>query len=171
MQNSVQKGLTTKQIVLILGSITIICAAVIIVIFLLRDKSDITPVGTPIINMENVNEIGREVEDKVAKGMFETHMNTTWTFPDGKSPSSDAVMGNSASNNYAFYFTVTLSDTGETVFTSGLIPVGAQISEIKLEKELAAGAYSAVVAIHMVEDDGTPVENNMGINVTLNVKS
>jgi hypothetical protein len=97
--------------------------------------------------------------------MFETHMNTIWSFRDGHSPSHDAVMGNAAGNNFPFYFTVTL-DTGEVIFTSGLLPLGTQIDGILLDRALDAGTYPAVVNIHMI-DDGVPVETNMGINITL----
>jgi hypothetical protein len=170
------KGLTTKKIILILGALVIVCAAVIVIVLLLRDtgkdiQSGPVPGGMPIVDESNLAEIKAELEEKVAKGMFETYMSTTWTFPDGKSPSGDAVMGNSASNNYPFWFTVTLKDTGDVVYTSSLLPVGSQLAEIVLEKDLGAGTYPAVVTIHMVEENGAEVESNMGFNITLIVKN
>ncbi|MCL2035488.1 MAG: hypothetical protein FWG94_12295 [Oscillospiraceae bacterium] len=152
-----------KKKAIIISIIVII--ALIIAWFLLRPKPE------PVVTMENVRQIEAEIEDKVAKGMFETHMNTTWVFPSGSEPSSNAVMGNAPNNNYAFSFTVTLNDTDETVFTSGMIPVGAEIAEIKLNKVLSPGEYPATVRINMVEDDGTPVESNMGITVMLVINS
>jgi len=166
-------GLTTKHIVLIIAFLLIVCATVLTAIYLLRPKQDTLAEisATPIVTEENVKEIEREIEDKVAQGMFETHMNTTWTFPDGKSPSSDAVMGNAPSNNYPFYFTVTIPDEQEPVFTSGILPIGTEIAEIKLDKELTAGTYYAVIGIHMIDDEGELIEGNMGINVTLVIES
>jgi hypothetical protein len=163
--------------VLIIVGIVLVCATAVTIVFLLRSgdaEEEPPPVvvsGARVITPENVHEISMEIAEKVERGMFETYMNTTWTFPDGKSASSDAVMGNSVNNRFAFYFTVTLNDTDETVFTSGLIPVGTQIAEIVLEKDLAAGTYPAVVVVNMIDDDGEPVETNTGINVTLIIRN
>jgi hypothetical protein len=159
------KGLTTKKIILILGIFVIVCAAIIIAILLLRTPEPAG--GVPVIDENNLEEIMSEIEEKVARGMFETHMTTTWSFPDGQSPSSDAVMGNSAANNFPFWFTVTLADSGEIVYTSSLMPVGSQLAEIVLGEDLDAGTYPAVITIHMVDEEGEEVESNMGFNITL----
>jgi hypothetical protein len=163
-----KKGLTTKHVVLILGALIIICAAVVIAIFLLNKPE---PATTPVITESNLKEIQGEIQEKVAKGMFMTHMNTTWTFPDGGSPSSDAVMGNAAGNNYPFWFTLTLPDTEETLLQSGLIPTGSQLSEVKLSRDLDKGTYPALITIHMVDENGEEVESNMGFNITLEVQN
>jgi hypothetical protein len=173
-----KSGLTGKHVALILGSVAIVSVAVVIIILLTRSKEvtqmyippNNVPGGAMLVTEENILDIEREVDEKVTLGMFETHMNTTWIFPDGRSPSSNAVMGNSPKNNFAFWFTVTLPD-GEVLFTSGLLPVGMEIAEIKLDRSLAAGTYNAVVTINMVQDDGTPVESNMGINVEIIIQS
>ena len=161
------KGLTTKKIILIFGSLIIICAAIIIGILLLRDKPEEI---TPVANANNIEQIQGEIKDKVAKGMFMTYMNTTWSFKDGGSPSYDAVMGNSSANSYPFWFTVTLTDTNEVIYKSGLLPVGQQLSEIKFDKDLDKGTYPAVVNIQMVDENGEEVESNMGFNITLIVE-
>jgi hypothetical protein len=167
-----QKGLTTKHIILILGALVIVCAAVITGILLLRQPAAKTVeiAGAKVVDQSNLSTIKQDIKDKVAKGMFETFMNTTWSFPDGKSPSSDAVMGNSATNSYPFWFTVTLSDTQEIVYTSSLMPLGTQLEKIILDKDLEKGTYPAVINIHMVDENGAEVESNMGFNITLVVK-
>jgi hypothetical protein len=166
----VAKGLTTQKTILILGAIIIICAAIVMIFVLTRD-SEPEPVGTRVIDENNLAEITAEIEEKVAKGMFETHMTTTWVFPDGESPASDAVMGNSPNNNYPFWFELILPGTGEVIYTSSLLPLGSQIEEILLEKDLDAGTYSANLQIHMIEEDGSEVESNMGFNITLIVEN
>jgi len=168
----VKMQLTGKGKALIIGTV-IICAAVV-AYFALRDTTDIildgdVPMGL-MLTEANVRDMERAVEESVALGMFETHMNTTWRFPDGKSPSNNAVMGNSPNNNFSFWFTITLS-TGQMVYESGLIPVGTELAELILDEELTDGRYDAVVQINMVQDDGTPVDNNMGINVVLVIGS
>lgn len=165
------KGLTTKHVILILGSLVIIVAGVIIAILLLRDPGPKIVNGVPVINKNNLSDIRSDIEDKVAKGMFETHMNTTWKFEKGNSVSYNAVMGNSSSNNYPFWFTVTCTDTNEIVYTSSMMPVGTQLEEIKLVKELEKGTYPAVVTIHMVDEAGAEVEGNMGFNISLIIEN
>lgn len=165
-----KSGLTTKHVVLILGALAIVCAAVVLAVVLSRGPEPAVT-GARVIDENNLAEITAEIEEKVAKGMFETHMTTTWTFPDGKSPSSDAVMGNSPNNNYPFWFEVTPQGANEAVYTSSLLPVGSQVAEIVLDKDLEAGTYPALLTVHMVEEDGAEVESNMGFNITLIVEN
>ena len=109
-----ERGLGTKHIVLILGIVLIVAAAVVTVILLTRDKPADTIAGIPVINADNLADVEEEIREKVEKGMFVTHMNTMWTFPDGESPSDDAVMGNSSANSYPFWFE--LISGGEVLF-------------------------------------------------------
>ncbi|MDR1604800.1 MAG: hypothetical protein LBS10_08465 [Gracilibacteraceae bacterium] len=157
-----KKG-SNKKTVLILGIVAIVCAAAVAAFVLTREKPAAS--NMPIINEENVAAIEAEIRDKVEKGQFETHMNTIWTFPDGKSASTDAVMGNSAGNNYPFYFEVIVN--GDAVFTSGLLPVGSQMKEITLDKDLDAGTYPAVVKIHLVDENNEPMDSQVGFDITL----
>jgi hypothetical protein len=176
-EDAKKSKLSTQQVILILG-IVVIVAAAIVVILLLRDTTSSTDIPSTlppgaglVINDENVRDIMEDIHASVERGMFITHMNTIWSFRDGTSPSHDAVMGNSSSNNFPFYFTVTLAGTDEVVFTSGLLPLGTQIEEITLDTELPAGTYDAVVNINMVDDDGNPVDANMGISITIIIES
>lgn len=170
--------LTGPKAALILGSLFIVSAAVVVLVLALRGDGAESVVieapriaGTPIVTADNLDTIVQETRERVRRGMFQTHMNTTWTFPDGYSPSTNAVMGNAANNNYPFWFTVTVQETDEVVFTSGLMPLGTQLSEITLDTPLPAGTYRAVVSINMIDDEGVPVDNNVGLGVTLIVQN
>lgn len=165
------KGLSTKHIVLILGSVAIVCAAIVAIVLLTRPKPIEPSTSGYVVDEGNFDHIQGEIKEKVANGMFETYMNTTWTFPDGKSASSNAVFGNGTSNNYPLWFEVALKDTNEVVFTSSTLPVGTAIKEIVLTQDLAKGSYPAVVKVHMVDDNGEPVDSNVGFNITIVVKS
>jgi hypothetical protein len=127
--------------------------------------------GVPLIDENNVAEIQELIEEKVAKGMFETYMNTTWRFPDGKSASSNAVMGNSGANAYPFWFDVALKDTEEVVYTSSLLPVGTTIKQIVLAEALDKGEYDAIVRIHMVDENNEPLDTNTAFSATIVVQS
>jgi hypothetical protein len=169
-------SLTTKRIVLILGALVIVCATIIIAIIILRSQeasiaSGPLPLGNLVVDESNLEAIGKEIEEKVAKGMFETHMNTAWTFPDGSSASTDAIMGNAPSNRYPFWFEVALSDTGAIVYTSSLMPIGTQLQEIKLNTDLSKGVYNALLTIHMIDEDNAEIESNVGFNITLIIEN
>jgi hypothetical protein len=164
---------------LLLACLVVICAAAVIAVVLLSRPREaatdiiadgLTPIGNLVVDENNLTAIQKEIAEKVERGMFETHMNTTWTFPNGKSASTDAVLGNSVNNNYAFWCEVRLAGTNEVVYTSSLLPVGSQLAEIKLSKNLEKGEYSAVLSVYMVDENNEPVESNMGFGITLIVK-
>lgn len=110
-----------------------------------------------LVTKENYEKIQEEVRQKVESGYFETYMNVKWTFPNGKSPSTDAVLGNSPNNTKAIRCEVILDETGEILFQTGAIGVGEQVPEIVLEKELAAGNYEATCMTYLLNEneDGT----------------
>lgn len=166
-QTAQESSKKKKRIIIIIVALLLVAAIAFTLWWFLRPQ----PLGIPVVDENNLADIERELEDKVAKGMFETHMTTQWTFPDGKSPALDAVMGNAPTNNYPFWFTVALASTGEEVYSSSLLPIGTELEEITLDKDLDAGNYAAVLTIHMVDENGEEVESNMAFNITLIVQS
>lgn len=163
------RGLSAKHVVLILGAVVIVTVGVVAAIILTRQPAaaPIAANNLPVVNSDNLDNVLNSIHDAVEAGMFETHMNTAWTFKDGKSPSNDAVMGNSQNNNFPFWFEVTVN--GEVVYKSDLLPVGTQVKEIILNKDLDAGTYPATVQIHMVDDNNQPIDGNMSLNITITV--
>lgn len=168
----VKKGLTTTHKIMIAGfSVLIIVIVVAAVLILSGREKELPPEeANQVVTLDNFEEIMLENEEKVADGYFETWMITTWTFPDGKSPASLAIMGNSPANQYPFYFELYLKDTGELVYTSGLIPVGNELKEIQLDVELPKGEYEASATIRMVKDD-EEIDSNMSIGVDLIIEN
>lgn len=155
----------------------LVCAAIVAAAILLREQPEVfippylppvlTDGGIFIATADNLAEITDRVRENVERGMFATYMTTTWTFQDGHSPSGNAVKGNSSSNNYPFWFTVTEQISGDIVFTSGLLPVGTQLSEIVLDTPLPAGEYDAIMDIHMVDDDGEFIDSDVGFGLRI----
>jgi hypothetical protein len=166
------KGMSTQKMVLLLGSLVILATTIITIVILTRPKPQAQlPVSNTennlVVNESNVAEIQENFNKTISSGMVETDMNTTWTFPDGKSASTDAVMGNSGNNQNAFWFEVILNETNEVVYTSSLLPVGSSVKDIFLSKNLEKGTYNADVRIHLVDEDNNPLDSNLGFNVTL----
>lgn len=78
-------------------------------------------------------------------------MNSTWYFGDGSQPSSNAYVENVANNSHDVYFDVQLADTGEVILQSPVIPRGAYMEHITLDKDLPAGSYNCIIIYYLVD--------------------
>ena len=79
-----------RKKILIIACILLIIIAAIIIYFLTRPKDAMTE--------GNYKQIMEDMGESVREGYFETYMNTEWTFPDGVSETTDAILGNSPNN-------------------------------------------------------------------------
>lgn len=163
MEESVKEKANNKRKILI-----IVCICLILIIgafayfFLNKEKE-----GGLVIDDSNLDDVEEQLTDSVADGMFEINMNTVWHFPNGKSASSDAYVANGGANRHPISFEVLL-DGKEQVYSSTVIPLGKQIKEIVLEKELEAGDYNAVCFYHLWNEDGTE-SSSCGVDIILSV--
>ena len=102
---------------------------------------------------------GSEIDQKAADARFTTDMNMIWTFPSGSARSNNAIIGNSASNQYECYFEVYLDDGEQTLlYSSPVLPVGKRLEELKLNQVLEDGTYDAVCTYHILDDEDPDVE-------------
>ena len=153
-----------KKIIIIICILLIIIAAIIIY-FLTRPNG---------MTEGNYKQIMEEMENEVQEGYFETYMNTEWTFPDGTSETTNAILGNSPNNKKAIRCEVKLADTDEVIFKTDVMPVGVEIPPFKLDKDLDAGTYDAVCVVYLLneEKDGTYTDySNAGFNVTITIEN
>lgn len=154
------------------GIIIISCVVVAIVITLVlvlsgKSKDDKKSIVTP----NNVDEIVSDFqEDKVEQGMYEVTMNTHWEFANGESASSNAYVENSTANTNDVYFDIVRSDTGETIYSSPIIPIGSHLENITLDTDLEAGDYSCVLTYHLLDENEEPV-SKLNINLDISVKN
>ncbi len=145
--------------------VILLVIAAVIIWFLTRPKG---------ITEGNYKRIMDEMEDEVKEGYFETYMNSEWTFPDGTSETTDAILGNSPNNRKPIRCEVVLADTGEVVFKTDVIPVGAELPPFKLDVDLEPGTYEAVCMVYLMneEKDGTYTDySDAGFNVTITVQN
>lgn len=123
---------------------------------------------------ENYKQISEEMDEQVQEGYFETYMNTDWTFPNGASESTNAILGNSPNNKKPIRCEVILADTEEVIYSTEVLPVGAELPPFKLDVDLDAGTYDAVCMVYLLdeEDDGSYTDySNAGFNVTITVEN
>nr|WP_302141955.1 hypothetical protein [uncultured Schaedlerella sp.] len=95
-----------------------------------------------------------DIDEKAANARFTTDMNMSWSFPSGSAVSSNAEIGNSASNLYDCYFEVYLDDEEQTLlYSSPVIPVGKKLDKLELNQVLPDGTYDAVCTYHLLDDE------------------
>ena len=167
-------------IIVIVAAFVILVVALVACIVLLLTKqkeepmqeSQSVPRSTVLdrgfVDEDNAGDIIDEMSEKVSKGMFECKMTTAWTFDDGKSTSPNAYVANVENNLYTLYFDVYEESTNELLYSSPMLPVGTELKNFKLDKELAAGEYNAVVMYTMVDENLEEV-SSVGFKVTISV--
>lgn len=120
-----------------------------------------------LLTKDNIEEFESK-KDAVEDGYYLVTMNNAWSFDDGKSESIDAYVANAPQNTRTVYFEVFLSDTGEMVYSSPYMPVGTELQNFSLEKDLKAGDYTAVVAYHLVDDEFNEIDD-VSVEITIHI--
>ena len=177
-------GISARGYKIILGVMVVICAAAVVTLVsvLLNNSNDDehllddTPVprgtvGTGVVVTEdNLQEaldwLSRPLEDAT----YTTSMNIEWVFERWNTPSLNAFVENYHTNNRTVYFDLWLDATEELLFTSPYIPVGAELDEMRLIKQLPAGVYPSTVTYFLVDDDYNEVAN-LSVAVTVRILS
>ena len=94
---------------------------------------------------------------------------TSITFPAG-TRRVEIILPNPTNNPCYFRYTLTLAETGEQIYQSGLIPPGMAVPDIKLSRALKKGDYTLHIEIETFSlTDRTPM-NGGTQDVPLSVK-
>lgn len=177
-QKEFGKGNRKKTFIII--AFLVLLVALIVCVVLLISKLDGEQPQVPeksageialergFVDEDNAGEMMEAMSEKVEEGMFECMMTATWTFEDADSISPNAYVANVESNRNTFYFDVCLADTDEVIYSSPMLPVGTELKEIKLEKELPAGDYDAVVMYTLVDENYEEV-SSVGFAVVIHI--
>lgn len=134
-----------------------------------ENNASLTVLDRGFVDENNADDIMSELSDKVEEGMFECMMSTTWTFEDAASASPNSYVANVERNQHAIYFDVYEAQTNELLYSSPILPVGSEIQNIKLDKQLSAGDYDAVVMYTLVNEAYEEV-STVGFRITISVK-
>ena len=166
---------------IIAAVIIVLAAALITCIVLLASRSgdtgetpvhdDVPPtvLDRGFVDESNADDIMSELSEKVEEGMFECKMSTSWTFEDAASASPNSYVANVESNRHAIIFDVYEEETNELLYSSQILPVGSEIQGIKLDKELPAGDYNAVVMYTLLNEAYEEV-STVGFRITISIK-
>lgn len=135
-------------------------------------EEELPPQRSMLVTEDNLDEVISELETPPANvpQYFTANMNSTWTFPDGRT-SADAYVGNFPGNETPIYFDVSLAETGETIFESPVIPLGSQLNGITLNRALDDGTYSGDLVYHLIdENQRTLTTVTMGVTLIVGVR-
>lgn len=172
----------SKWITIAVIIVLAVALAVCIVLLVLRSRDtgksqlndDVPDVSQTVLDRgfvdeSNMDDIMSDLSEKVEEGMFECKMTTIWTFEDAASASPNAYVANVESNRNAIYFDVYEEGTDELLYSSPILPVGSEIRDIKLDKELPMGDYDAVVMYTLVDEDYEEV-STAGFRIKISIK-
>ena len=157
-----------KKVTIVAFAVLCIALVVCVVLLLTRSKEESKELDRDFVDQPNTDTVMEDIGDKVAEGMFECSMTTSWVFEDGKSESPNAYVANVENNLHTIYFDVYNSATDELLYSSPMLPVGTEIKNIKLDKELQKGEYDAVVMYTLVNEENEEV-SSVGFNITISV--
>ena len=155
---------------IIIIAFAVLCIALAVCIVLLLQKTKPKELDRGFVDESNKDKVMEDMGNKVAEGMFECKMTTSWVFEDGKSESPNAYVANVESNLHTIYFDVYDTATDELLYSSPMLPVGTELNNIKLEKELQKGEYDAVVQYTLVGEENEEV-STVGFNITISVNN
>ncbi|MEH2946844.1 hypothetical protein [Sporofaciens sp. JLR.KK001] len=155
---------------MIIIAFVVLCAALVVCVVLLLQKTKPKELDRGFVDESNKDTVMEDMGDKVAEGMFECKMTTSWVFEDGKSESPNAYVANVENNLHTIYFDVYEKATEELLYSSPMLPVGTELDNIKLEKELQKGEYDAVVMYTLVDEDNEEV-STVGFDITISVNN
>lgn len=150
--------------------------------FILRDDPAADAASTPsaIVYDDNAlvggwdslseEEVSAALNEKVEEGYINISMNTSPVFADGKAEGNLMIV-NETVNRYPQQVVICLSETGETIYTSGAIPVGSKIAADTLDVELIAGTYECTAMFHSLDPETGAVLGSAGANITITIQN
>lgn len=125
--------------------------------------------GSPIFrpNIEHNTGTNEEKENE-AKGI-QVRGFTTWSIPASTSKNLSIPLENPEGNPCYFSFEILLSDTGEVIYSSDMVPPGEKISRINITREFDAGDYPATIKIKTNELITGKEMNSPAIQIIIHV--
>lgn len=149
-----------KRILLVIAAILLLAAGIGIGMNIGKKNREEAATGSLMTEDPNAAPIGEEQEsnnDEVKKGIEIPGYPSLYI--SAGSTDANVMLSNPEGNPCYFVYELILSDTGESLYRSGLIPPGEAVSGITLNRSLSAGEYQAVLSVstYSLEDGTTPM--------------
>lgn len=174
---SMEKGDGRKKLLVVavvIVFVALIGAVSVLAYMVLRGTKQTEVAADKVQNKAVVSaEAAEEVMEEMLKApdanipqTFTATQNAVWTFPSGSDATNDAYVANDSSNETAIYFDLIVDETGEVIYSSPILELGAELDTFKLDKPLDAGTYDCTVEYHLVDDDrNTLTTSDFGVTV------
>ena len=160
--------------------ILLIAVIALLLILLLRPGDTKSPPATPAVRNANATigqyegktdeEIQAELNRIVEEGMFNISINPEIIMESGGSD-AELRIENVPGNRYLMSVQITLDDTGEVIYTSGLIEPNYHIQSAPLAVKLAEGTYNATATFTAHDPDTEAEVGTAGAKITITVQS
>lgn len=148
--------------------ILFVCAIVLIALKLLLD---FLPAGTPAgdaAGEDSAQLSEEEFERRSREDVITMTILHDMTFETGDSPGNLQIK-NEETNSHPIVVEITRADTGERIYSSGVIPVGAGVEEDRLAVVLPAGEYACVATFSYVNENTEEVLGSGELTITVHV--
>ena len=153
MKKAPESASSIKSYLISASVVVAFLAVVFFAWFIVGTEEDLNKVTVPHDVRTQIAEL--DPAKKTPLGSFQVNMNNEWTFPNGKSTSTNAFVSNYIGNTHTVYFTLALDGSEEILYTSPHIPVGGKLENLTIDTELGAGVHTAILTYHLLEADGT----------------
>ncbi|MEG1323166.1 MAG: hypothetical protein RSD01_08575 [Ruthenibacterium sp.] len=164
-----QRKAKTRKIMLFAAFIVVIMGGVVWLIWHSGLSADANAAPT-VSGRLSEQEIANQLQAQVDAGMFSCEINPTPHFANADSTGLLAIR-NGPSNAQDMRVSITLDDTGETVYTGKVLHPGEQIVEDKLSCALAAGTYPATASVAVLKADSEDAVANVQMALTITVQA
>ena len=115
-------------------------------------------------------EIQAELDKIVEEGMFNISVNSTVTMASG-SDEAELRIENIAANHHLMSVEITRDDTGEVIYTSGIIEPGYYIQSVPLLVTLAKGAYESTAVFTAYDAETEAPAGQAAAKITITVQT
>lgn len=104
----------------------------------------------------------------VADGMLNISINSNPVFENG---TAEGILGieNIKGNQYLIQVDIARDDTGEVVYSSGIIEPGYYIEKAALDKPMQKGTYPCTATFHAIEADSELEAGSAGAKILITV--
>lgn len=119
------------------------------------------------LNIMTEEEIQEALNNTVEEGMFRISIaSNIIAIEDGM---AEIRIENNLQNRYIMQVTLTLDETGEEIYRTGLIDPGYYIQSAKFDKHLDPGEYEATAVFTALYSDNENIVGTVGANVKIHV--
>ena len=168
-----KKGKKKKLILLLLLLLLVVGVGIGLFVFLQPKEDDFffdSEAKNGLIEARTKEDVQEILNQVVEKGMFNASINPNPVFENGTAE-GDLWIENIKANHYYTTVTITLDDTGETVFQSKGIKPDQYIERATLSKNLPKGEYPASAMFSIIDPESMKEIGRVNLKINITVKN